>query len=109
MTEKQPIAGKFTGPILRYLQAQDKPRSAYEILDELREHGAKAPMQIYRALAKLEEAGLAHKLPKSNGWIACDGHHHDSVKQMLILWHSRRSTRCRNSICNGWFNGGKEF
>lgn len=85
MTDQHPIAGKFTGPILRYLQAQDKPRSAYEILDELRDHGAKAPMQIYRALAKLEEAGLAHKLPKSNGWIACDGHHHDSVKQMLIL------------------------
>ena len=85
MTKAPDISGKFTAPILQYLQSQDKPRSAYDILDNLRDMGAKAPMQIYRALAKLEEAGLAHKLPKSNGWIACDGHDHDHVSQMLIL------------------------
>lgn len=84
-TKSQDISGKFTVPILTFLQAQDRPRSAYEILDELRDKGAKAPMQIYRALAKLETAGLAHKLPKSNGWIACDGHNHEDVQQMLLL------------------------
>ena len=86
MTDKsQTLTGKFTAPILAYLQSQDRPRSAYDILDVLRDKGAKAPMQIYRALAKLEQAGLAHKLPKSNGWIACDGHHHHTVQQMLLL------------------------
>ena len=85
MTKKPDISGKFTAPILYYLQSQDRPRSAYDILDNLRDKGAKAPMQIYRALAKLEEAGLAHKLPKSNGWIACDGHEHGHAGQMLIL------------------------
>jgi len=85
MTDNQTRLGKFTVPVLDYLQTQDKPRSAYDILDELRDKGAKAPMQIYRALAKLEEAGLVHKLPKSNSWIACDGHHHDEVQDMLLL------------------------
>ena len=86
MKKHSDIMGKFTSPILTYLQSQDKPRSAYDILDEMRANGAKAPMQIYRALAKLEEAGLAHKLPKSNGWIACHGHHHDDeLASMLIL------------------------
>ena len=85
MTDNQTRLGKFTAPVLDYLQTQDKPRSAYDILDELRDKGAKAPMQIYRALAKLEEAGLVHKLPKSNSWIACDGHHHDEVQDMLLL------------------------
>lgn len=89
MTKHNDITGKFTLPILTYLQGQDKPRSAYDILDALRDKGAKAPMQIYRALAKLEEAGLAHKLPKSNGWIACDGHHHEDQQQMLLLLSCR--------------------
>ena len=85
MTKSSPLDGKFTQPILMYLQSQDKPRSAYDILDHMRDKGARAPVQIYRALAKLEEADLVHKLPKSNGWIACDGHHHDAVTQMLLL------------------------
>ena len=85
MTDNRSRLGKFTAPVLDYLQDQDKPCSAYDILDELRDKGAKAPMQIYRALAKLEEAGLVHKLPKSNSWIACDGYHHDEVQEMLLL------------------------
>ena len=80
-------SGKYNAAILRFLQAEGMPRSAYDILEALREEGAKAPMQIYRALAKLETAGLAHKLPKSNSWIACHshGHHHDEVENLLVL------------------------
>ncbi|MGC6516470.1 MAG: Fur family transcriptional regulator [Candidatus Puniceispirillaceae bacterium] len=85
MTKPSALSGKYTTAILTYLEKQDTPKSAYEILDNVRDIGAKAPMQIYRALAKLEQAGLAHKLPKSNGWIACDGHDHNSVTQMLLL------------------------
>lgn len=85
MTEQQLPKGKFIASILSFLSQQEKPQSAYDILDALRDEGAKAPMQIYRALAKLEQAGLVHKLPKSNSWIACDGHHHDEVQEMLLL------------------------
>lgn len=86
MTNKQTPKGKFTAAILRYLESQDRPRSAYEILDALHDEGAKAPMQIYRALAKLESEGLAHKLAKSNSWIACH-HPHDEahLDEMLVI------------------------
>lgn len=85
MTDQPLPKGKFVASILSYLSHQEKPQSAYDILDVLRDEGAKAPMQIYRALAKLEEAGLAHKLPKSNGWIACHGHHHHDDAHHLVL------------------------
>ena len=84
MTEKSGT-GKHSAAILSYLQSKDKPQSAYDILDGVRGKGIKAPMQVYRVLAKLEQAGLAHKLPKSNSWIACHGHHHDDIEKMLIL------------------------
>lgn len=77
--------GKYAPSVLRYLQSCETPQSAYDILDVLRDEGAKAPMQIYRALDKLAEAGLVHKLAKSNGWIACDGHSHDIQNPLLLL------------------------
>lgn len=77
--------GKFAPVVLRYLQSRDTPQSAYDILAALHHEGAKAPMQIYRALDKLAEAGLVHKLAKSNGWIACDGHSHDIQNPLLLL------------------------
>jgi len=45
--------------------------SAYTILDELRDEGFKAPLQVYRALDKLVEIGLVHKLESLNAFIAC--------------------------------------
>jgi len=45
--------------------------SAYTILDELRDHGFKAPLQVYRALDKLVEFGLVHRLESMNAFIAC--------------------------------------
>lgn len=47
------------------------PMSAYDILGELREDGIKAPLQIYRALDKLLEKGLAHRLESMNAFVAC--------------------------------------
>ena len=46
--------------------------TAYEILDQLRDQGLKAPLQIYRALDKLIEKGLVHRLESLNAFIACD-------------------------------------
>src|SRR5690606_5865135 len=36
--------------------------SAYDILDRVRGKGIRAPLQVYRALDKLVERGLAHRL-----------------------------------------------
>jgi len=45
--------------------------SAYSILDQLRDEGFRAPLQVYRALDKLLEFGLVHRLESLNAFIAC--------------------------------------
>lgn len=47
------------------------PLSAYSILDLLREHGFRAPLQVYRALEKLVELGVVHRLESLNAFVAC--------------------------------------
>jgi len=39
--------------VLDVLQGSGRQMSAYEILDQLRPEGLKAPLQVYRALDKL--------------------------------------------------------
>lgn len=53
------------------LSAEHLPLSAYSILDELRDQGLRAPLQVYRALEKLVELGMVHKLESLNAFIAC--------------------------------------
>ncbi|GIL02531.1 MAG: transcriptional repressor [Alphaproteobacteria bacterium] len=47
------------------------PLSAYSILDRLRGQGFRAPLQVYRALDKLIELGLVHRLESINAFVAC--------------------------------------
>lgn len=47
------------------------PLTAYAILDALRSEGFKAPLQVYRALDKLVEFGLVHRLESLNAFVAC--------------------------------------
>lgn len=47
------------------------PLSAYTILDQLRDDGFRAPLQVYRALEKLVEFGLVHRLESLNAFVAC--------------------------------------
>lgn len=57
--------------VLDQLSAASGPMSAYDILGELQPKGIKAPLQIYRALDKLLEKGLAHRLESLNAFVAC--------------------------------------
>ena len=52
----------------------DRPLSAYNILDALRDKGIRAPLQVYRALAKLVERGAVHRIESVNGFVACQLH-----------------------------------
>ncbi len=51
------------------------PMSAYTILDNLRDAGMRAPLQVYRALEKLVALGKVHKLESLNAYIACSHPH----------------------------------
>lgn len=53
------------------LSKADGPMTAYAILDELREEGFRAPLQVYRALEKLLDFGLVHRLESLNAFVAC--------------------------------------
>ena len=57
--------------VLGTLNRAKSPMSAYAILDELRSEGVKAPPQVYRALEKLVDGGLVHRLESLNAFVAC--------------------------------------
>jgi Fur family zinc uptake transcriptional regulator len=62
--------------VLQALSRASGPLSAYTILDQLRDEGFRAPLQVYRALDKLLERGLVHRLESLNAFVAC-AHPHD--------------------------------
>ncbi len=53
------------------LTGAEGPLSAYTILDRLRGSGFRAPLQVYRALDKLVEFGMVHRLESLNAFVAC--------------------------------------
>lgn len=66
--------------VLAELRNANAPLTAYVLLDRLRDQGFRAPLQVYRALEKLLEGGIVHRLESINAFMACahdahDGHH----------------------------------
>ena len=61
--------------VLRYMKGQDRPLSAYEILDGLRAEGVTASTTVYRALDKLLATGQVHRIESLNAWAVCSGTH----------------------------------
>ncbi|MGB1006414.1 MAG: transcriptional repressor [Thalassobaculaceae bacterium] len=57
--------------VLDQLTAASGPLSAYALLDLLRDHGLRAPPQVYRALEKLVALGLVHRLESLNAFVVC--------------------------------------
>lgn len=57
--------------VLECLCENKTPCTAYALLDQLRDKGLRAPPQIYRALEKLIELGLVHKLDSLNAYVGC--------------------------------------
>ncbi|MFP1633371.1 Fur family transcriptional regulator [Zhengella sp. ZM62] len=57
--------------VLETLSGAEGPLSAYAILDMLRESGFRAPLQVYRALEKLVDLGMVHRLESLNAFVAC--------------------------------------
>ena len=61
------------------LSQANKPVGAYDLLDQLKGHGLKAPLQIYRALESLIELKIVHRLESLNAWTTCCDADHDSA------------------------------
>jgi Fur family zinc uptake transcriptional regulator len=66
--------------VLTVLRGASKPMSAYQILDRTSAQGMRAPPQVYRALEKLLEFGLIHRIETLNAYMVCDhGPHSEEV------------------------------
>ena len=65
--------------ILDFLKNQNKPLTAYEILEVMREDGIRAATTVYRALDKLNEKGLIHRIESLNAWTVCCGSHKNKI------------------------------
>ncbi|HEU4987439.1 MAG TPA: Fur family transcriptional regulator [Rhizobiaceae bacterium] len=70
--------------VLNALSRAEGPLSAYTILDRLRDDGFRAPLQVYRALEKLQEIGLVHRLESINAFVACT-HPHNHHQELIAF------------------------
>ncbi len=70
--------------ILSLLKDAAKPLSAYDLLALLRTEGVNAPPTVYRALDKLMERGLAHRIESHNAFVACHAPHHGEMAAFAI-------------------------
>lgn len=62
--------------IVEALRGVGRPVSAYELMDQVRGQGVTAPPTVYRALQRLIDEGLAHRLESLNAFVACNHPHH---------------------------------
>ena len=71
--------------VLRLLCESERPLSAYELLDRLRDSVRNpAPPTVYRALDFLLEQGLVHKLESLHAFVGCAHPEHPHASQFLI-------------------------
>jgi Fur family zinc uptake transcriptional regulator len=62
-----------------------RPMSAYDILGVARSGRLKAPVQVYRALQKLEQRGLIHRIEALNAFVACSEDQHGSHRPSFVI------------------------
>lgn len=69
----KPRLNEMQSRIHALLGEAQRPLSAYDLIEFLRGAGKVAPPTVYRALQKLIDEGLAHRLETRNAYVACRG------------------------------------
>ena len=72
--------------VMNLLGKTKGPLSAYSILDQLHDSGFRGPVQVYRALEKLMELGLVHRLESLNAFVACQQRICDHQSKKTIIF-----------------------
>lgn len=87
--------------VLTALKGADKPLTAYDVLGlpAIRKAGMKAPLTIYRALDKLIDRGLVHRIESLNAFVHCDHGPHDHATGFLICTDCRRTLEVHLEAC----------
>ncbi len=70
--------------VLEALAEAAVPLGAYDILDRVRGRGVRAPAQVYRALERLRDLGLVHRVETLNAFVPCR-HAHENAQGPVIL------------------------
>ena len=88
--------GKLTknqAVVMAALKRAHRPLSAYHILDieTVRAKGLKAPLTIYRALEKLIDLGLVHRIERLNAFVVCDHEPHVEPPAFMLCDACKRS------------------
>ena len=97
-----PNLTKNQSMVMAALLKANGPLSAYTILDQLRSKGLRAPLQIYRALDKLLEYGMAHRLESMNAFVAC--RHPDGESESMVAFTICESCGEVTEISNDGFD-----
>ena len=72
--------------VLNLLENSNEPLKAYTILYDIQKKGINAPTQVYRALEKLIELGLVHRLESLNAFVACKQRTCDHQSKKTIMF-----------------------
>jgi Fur family zinc uptake transcriptional regulator len=92
--------------IVGALRQAERPLSAYDLIELLHDEGVSSPPTVYRALKRLTELGITHRIESLNAFVCCShgGHggtaafaictdcgtvsefHHDAVATLLGAW-----------------------
>ena len=72
--------------VMNLLGKTKGPLSAYAILDQLHDSGFRGPVKVYRALEKLMELGLVHRLESLNAFVACQHKTCDHQSKKAIIF-----------------------
>jgi Fur family zinc uptake transcriptional regulator len=71
--------------VLRALQAAKGPMTAYEVLDAVRRNGISGPPTVYRALTRLIDEGLVHRLESINAYVVCIEPEHRHAQAVFTI------------------------
>ena len=80
--------------VFEALRKAKNPVGAYELLDQLRKYGLRAPLQIYRTWDQLIERKIVHRLESLNAWTLCCDAEHDSTPVFAICNDCGIVTEC---------------
>ena len=97
-----PNLTKNQSMVMKVLSKASGPLSAYTILDQLRSKGLRAPLQVYRALDKLVEYGMVHRLESMNAFVAC--RHPDGESESMVAFTICESCGEVTEISNNRFD-----
>ena len=84
--------------IVDALRDVGRPLSAYELIEKVRVKGVSAPPTVYRALQRLIDDGLAHRLESLNAFVACEHPHHQGKAVFAICADFRALTYGRGFL-----------